>query len=189
VSWNDGEYYDASFGINKCRRYHALLRDFYQSLHNWSAGISAFAGSSAFIAFLAGSPEITGWLSAVFGLVSTFELIFRYEERVRYHNDPCVRFTNLAAKLEITPETLEELGRIRAKRITIEADENEVKRLVEIRASVEEARSRGIPEAKLIKLSRPQRVLGYLFTFGLSRLEKQKALMETEEHRQAGGAM
>jgi hypothetical protein len=69
VSWNDGEYYDASFGINKCRRYHALLRDFNQSRHNWSAGISAFAGSSAFVAFLAGSSEITGWLSEVVPIV------------------------------------------------------------------------------------------------------------------------
>jgi hypothetical protein len=185
VSWEDGEYYDASFGINKSRRYHALLRDFYQSMHNWSAGISAFAGSSAFVSFLADAPQITGWLAGVFGLISIFELIFRYEERARAHNDLCRRFTHLAAELEKTPETPEELGRIRAKRIEIEADEADVKRLIEIRASNEEARARGIPESRLVRLGPLQRVFGYMFTFGLRKLEKSKAAMEEAETMQA----
>lgn len=181
MSWNDGEYYDASFAISKCRRYHALLRDFYQSAHNWTTAVNAFAGSAAFVAVLANASSMAGVLSALFALASIFESIFRYEERARTHHDLCVRFTHLAAELETMPETPEHLAEVRAQRIRIEADETEVKRLVEIRASNEEARARGVPEAKLIRLSRPQCAFGYVFTIGLHRLESQKAALESNK--------
>jgi hypothetical protein len=70
--------------------------------------------------------------------------------------DLCVRFTNLAAELEKLPPTPENLAKVRAKRLEIEADETEVKRLVEIRATNEEARGRGVPEAQFTKLTRMQ---------------------------------
>jgi hypothetical protein len=181
VSWDDGDYYDASFGINKNRRYHALLRDFYQSAHNWTVGVNAFAGSAAFVAILAKFSLLAESLSALFALAAIFESIFRYEERARVHHDLCVRFTNLAAEIETMPETPENLGSVRARRIMIEADETEVKRLVEIRAMNEEARGRGVPEVKLAPLSWLQCRFGYVFTFGMRKLERRKAANEAAE--------
>jgi hypothetical protein len=188
VSWDDGDYYYASLAINKNRRYHAMLRDFYRSAHNWTVGVNAFAGSAAFVAILASASTIAAVVSALFALAAIFESIFRYEERAQAHHDLCVRFTHLAAEIEELAETPEELARVRAKRIKIEADETEVKRLVEIRASNEECRARGIAEAKLIPLSWAQCKFGYVFTFGLRKLEKRKAAMEAAEEEQANAA-
>jgi hypothetical protein len=176
VSWNEGEYYDAAFGINKNRRYHALLSGYYQAVYNWTVGLNAFAGSGAFVAILARAPIwASGTLSGVFAFAAVLESIFRYEHRARAHHDLCVRFTKLAAELERLSPTPENLKKVRARRIEIEADEPGVKRLVEIRAVNEEARARGVPEAQLTRLSWMQWWLGPVFTFGLRRLEQEKA--------------
>ena len=183
MSWNDGEYYDAAFGINKSRRYHALLRDFYQSAYNWTVALNAVAGSAAFVAILAHAPTwAPATLSGLFALAATLESIFRYERRARAHHDLCVRFTRLAAEMEKLAATPENLACVRAKRLEIEADETEVKRLVEIRAMNEESRARGVPEARLASLNSMQRWFGAVFTFGLPRLEREKAARERREN-------
>jgi hypothetical protein len=182
VSWNDGEYYDAAFGINKSRRYHALLRDFYQGAYNWIVGLNAVAGSAAFVAILAHAPTwAPATLSGLFGLAAILESIFKYGDRARAHHDLCVRFTKLAAEMERLAPTPENLASVRAERLEIEADESEVKRLVEIRAMNEESRARGVPEARLASLSRMQCWFGPVFTFGLLRLERERAAREVEE--------
>jgi hypothetical protein len=173
--WNDGEYYDASFGIHKCRRYHAKLRDFYQAAYNYTTAANAFGASGAFIAVLGSLNVIAAVLSAIVALGSLFDSIFKYENKARIHHELCTRFTKLAAELETLPETPENLATVRAKRLLIEADEPGEKRLVERMANNEEARSRGVAEADLLKLSWFQCNLGYIATFGLRKLEKQKA--------------
>ncbi len=179
MTWDDDDYYYASFAVNKCRRYHALLRDFYQGAYNWTVGANAFAGSGAFVAILTHAPTwAPATLSGIFALAAIFESIFRYEHRARTHHALCVRFTELAAELELLPANPENLAHVRAKRIEIEADETEVKRLVEIRAANDECRARGVPEAKLERLSRMQCWFGPIFTFGLPRLEREKAARE-----------
>jgi hypothetical protein len=105
--WNDGDYYDASFGIHKCRRYHAKLRDFYQGVYNYTTGANAFGASGAFVAILGGLTAFAATLSAIVALASLFDSIFKYEMRARLHNDLCARFTRLAAELETLPATPE----------------------------------------------------------------------------------
>ena len=178
--WNDGDYYDASFGIHKCRRYHAKLRDFYQALHSYTTAANAFAASGAFIAIVGSLSVVAGILAAVVALASLFDSIFAYESKARLHHELCARFTRLAADLEKLPETPVNLADVRAKRLLIEADEPGEKRLVDLMASNEEARSRGIAEKDLHPLSWWQCWFGYFFTFGLRRLEREKAKREAE---------
>lgn len=178
--WDGDGYYEASFGIHKSRRYHAKLRDFYQAVYNYTTAANAFAASGAFIAILGSLTIIAGTLSAIVALASFFDNIFKYENKARTHHDLCYRFTRLAAEIETMSETPEHLAEVRAKRLLIEADEPSEKRLVEIMASNEEARSRGVAEAKLHRLSRPQCWFGYVWTFGLRRLELEKAARETQ---------
>ena len=172
--WDGDGYYEASFGIHKSRRYHAKLRDFYQAAYNYTTAANAFAASGAFIAILGSLTVIAGTLSAIVALASFFDNIFKYENKARAHHDLCSRFTRLAAEMEQMAETPDNLAAVRAKRLLIEADEPSDKRLVELMA----ARSRGVAEAKLYRLSRPQCWFGYIWTFGLHRLEKEKAARE-----------
>jgi hypothetical protein len=181
VSWDDDDYYDVSFGINKSRRYHAKLRDFYQGAYNWTVGTNAVAGSAAFVAVLGSQSIVAGILSGIFAVASVLEAIFRYEGKARHHQELCRRFTMLAAEMERLPETPENLAKMRAARLKTEAEETSVKRCVELMASNEEARSRGVPESKLYNLSVWQCNLGYLWTMGLPRLAREKAEREARE--------
>lgn len=180
ASWDDDGYYDASFGVNKSRRYHAKLRDFYQAAYNYTVGFNAFASSGAFVAILGSQPILAGSLSGIVALASLFESIFKYETRARRHGELCIRFTRLAAEIEPMAATPENLAKVRAERLLIEADEPEDKRLVELMASNEEARSRGVQEVRLQPLSWWQCKLGYVFTFGIRRLEQSKAQREAQ---------
>jgi hypothetical protein len=181
VTWDDDGYYDISFGISKCIRYHAKLRDFYQGAYNWTVGTNAVAGSSAFVAVLGSQPILAGVLSGVFAIASVFEAIFRYEGKARHHQDLCRRFTILASELAVLPATPENLAQMRAKRLFIEADETAVKRCVELMATNEEARARGVAEAKLPRLGFWQCNIGYVFTVGMPRLAREKAAREAIE--------
>lgn len=178
ASWDDDGYYETSFGVNKSRRYHAKLRDFYQSAYNYTVGFNAFAASGAFVAVIGWQPLIAVPLSGIVALASLFESIFKYENRARRHTELCVRFTRLAAEIETLPATPENLAYVKSQRLLIEAEEPDEKRLVELMASNEEARSRGVPESRLQPLTWWQCKLGYVFTFGIRRLEKRKAERE-----------
>lgn len=177
-NWNDDDYYDASFAICKCRRYHAKLRDFYQGAYNYTVAANAFGASGAFVAVIGSQSVVAAILTGGVALASLFESIFKYENRARIHHDLCVRFTRIAEEIEKRPATPENLAFVRTKRLEIEADEPSEKRLVERMASIEEARSRGVAEENLDRLTRAQRSLGYIATFGLHHLERQKAERE-----------
>jgi hypothetical protein len=176
--WDDGDYYDASFSIHKSRRYHARLRDFYQTLHNYTTGLNAFAASGAFVAFLGSLTNFAAALSAIVALASLFDSLFQYDSRARLHHDLCARFTRTAAEIETLPETPQSLAHVRSERLKMECDEPAEKRLVERMAENDEARSRGVPESELIHLSKPQRILGYFFTYNMAHLERQRAARE-----------
>ena len=175
MSWDDDGYYDASHGVHKCRRYHGKLRDFYQAAYNYTVAANAFGASGVFISLLGDQTRIAVVLSAFVAFASLMESIFRYEHKARLHHDLGARFTRLAAEIEMLPETPSNLAKVRAARLEIEAEEPAEKRLVELMASNDEQRSRGVSEDQLVKLSFWQRNLGYLLTFGMQRLERERA--------------
>jgi hypothetical protein len=180
MNWADSPYYEVSCSVHKCRRYHAKLRDFYQGAYNWTVAGNAITGSAAFVAILASNPFYLGTiLSGVFAVASSLEAIFKYETKARAHHDLSVRFTKLAAEIEELQETPDNLARVRAERLRIEADEPAEKRLVEIMASNDELRARGVPESKLHRVSWCQSKFGYIWTWGLRRLEREKSARES----------
>jgi hypothetical protein len=187
VTWNSDGYYDLSFGVHKSRRYHSLMRDFNQTVFNHITASNAFAASGAFFSIVGGLPYVGATLSGIVALASLFDLIFRYETRAREHHDLCARFTHLAKRIETSKATPKNLAQLRAERLEIEADEQSCKRLIDIRAQNEEARARGVSEAKLAPLTRWQCRLGYIFTYGLRRLEEAKGSHElaADEGRRA----
>lgn len=179
MSWNDGDYYYASFAVHKCRRYHARLRDFYRSAHNLILIANIVASSGAFVALLGSLPWLATVLSGLVAVASLCDYVFQTEKTSALHAELCRKFTGLAADIEGLEETPDNLRRVRAKRLKIEADEPSEKRLVDLWAQREEERARGVEEARLIPLSRLQRsFLGCMFTFGMRRLERWKALLE-----------
>jgi hypothetical protein len=81
-------------------------------------------------------------------------------------------FTDLAAEIVKREPTSSNLKLVKAQRLKIEKDEPPVKRLVDLQAQNEEARSRGVPESKMVPLKAWQRCFGYVITIGMPRLER-----------------
>ncbi len=175
MTWDDDRYYDISYAVHRSRRYHAYLRDHYRSLHDGISVLTVFGASSAFFALLGNLTEIATGLTAIIGLGSLIDLLLGFGKKSELHNDLCRRFTNLAANIESWDATPENLTKARSARVRIECDEPSIKRLVDLMADNDEAKSRGVGSEFLVPLSWWQRKFGCFFTFGMSRLDKWRA--------------
>ncbi|MGH7783454.1 MAG: hypothetical protein ACREO5_06415 [Candidatus Binatia bacterium] len=148
------------------------MRAFYNACHNYSEAATAITGSAAFISlFGSGFDWITKFLTGVVAAASTANLVFQFPAKAELHDDLCRRFTDLAARIELWPATPENCAKARADRLQIEKDEPTERRLVDLLAFNEEARSRGISADRLVPLSRLQRIFGYICTFGMGKIE------------------
>ena len=178
MNWNSGECYDISFSIHKSRRYNAKLRDFYHTVHSLMKVSIAFAASGAFLAILGSLPKTGALLAGFVAIASFLDMFLDAGNKAAIHGQNAAEFSKLAADLEQWEANPENLSKARARRIRIEAHEPHEKRLVDLMADNEEARSRGCLEAQLMPLSRMQRTFGFLFDFGLKRIEIWKQNLE-----------
>jgi hypothetical protein len=172
AQWNDGDFYDASFSVHKSRRYHAKMRAFYRNLYDLTVAATALTGSAAFVSLIGDSSWLAKWLTGIVAIASTLELVFGLSKKADIHDSLCRRFTELAADIERKEATEENLQEVRARRLMIERDEPTERRLIDLLAQNEECRSRGVSPDDLVPITMPQRVLGYVWTFGMSRIDK-----------------
>jgi hypothetical protein len=180
MTWDDDGYYDVSFVVNRSRRYHAKMRAFYQSCHDYTTAATAISGTSGFIAVLANSSHLAAWLTAIVAIASTLDLVFGFDKKAAVHDVLCRRFTELASQIVEWNATPENLTKARERRLKIEADEPTERRIIDLIAQNEECRARGVELEKLLRISRLQRMLGYVFTFGLKRIEDDHREMSAE---------
>jgi hypothetical protein len=113
---------------------------------------------------LAKGTEIAKYLTAVVATSAALDSVFRFNRKARTHEALCRRFTELSSKIAGWEPNPANLKKARAERLKIEKDEPPVRRLVDLQAQNEEARSRGITDDNLVPLSRLQRTFGYVFT-------------------------
>ena len=171
AQWKDGDFYDCSFSVHKSRRYHAKMRAFYRTCYNLTVAATAVTGSAAFVSLLGSATMLAKWLTGVVAIASTLELVFRLSKKADLHDDLCRRFTKLAADMEKMEPTNENLQNARAQRLLIERDEPTERRLIDLVAQNEESRARGVSPEDLVPISGPQRLFGYIFTFGMGRID------------------
>ena len=172
ASWDDDGYYDVCFAVEKSRRYHAKMREFYDWWHNLARVTTALTGTASFFVLLANGLGIAKWLTAFVAMAAAIDSVFRFERKARTQDGLYRRFTNLSARIAGWQPTPENLQKARAARLNIEADEPPVRRLVDLMAQNEECRARGVGDDGMVPLSMWQRTFGYVFTFGLRRLEQ-----------------
>jgi hypothetical protein len=181
ASWDDDGYYDAAFGVGKSRRYHAFMRAFYQRLSDWTLAAQALTGAAAFVALLPAQPNslLPKILTAVVAVAATLDLVFRFSQKARVHDELCGKFTQLAADMaEMTPNA-KNLQSARASRIRLEASEPTERRLIDLRAHNDELSARGVSAERFVPLDFWQMSwLAYLFTFGESNIRKRMKNIE-----------
>jgi hypothetical protein len=137
---------------------------------------TALTGTASFFVLLAQGTEIAKYLTGIVAAASSLDSVFRFSRKARAHEALCRRFTDLSSKIAGWEPTPANLKKARADRLKIERDEPPVRRLVDLQAQNEEARSRGVSDDQLVPLGPFQRsFLGYAFAFGMRRLEKWHA--------------
>ncbi|GHE69980.1 hypothetical protein GCM10019059_32170 [Camelimonas fluminis] len=170
-----GEFNNLGISICKSRRYHEKLAHFYSYWRDTNRIAAVVAGSSLFVLIFSGLDKFAGTVSAIFALWAMIDFIVSPDKKAERHEDLRQSFIDLEILLNDAGRTDGDLRKLRAKRLSIEKREPPCKRLVDLQARNDELRARGYPADDMVPLSRAQSSLGYLFTFGMGRLEKWKA--------------
>lgn len=179
MSWSEGDFAQINFAIGKSRRYHSMMRDFYRRLSDAVTAITALTGTSAFVAlFLADRSTI--WAKILIGMIaaaSTLNLVFGFSKKSDTHDKLFKDFTKLSSELELLPATDKNLQKMRAKRKNLEVEEPSIRRVIDLRACLDEERSWGMADEDLIPLGwwQTRTPLGYFFDFGLSGVDERRA--------------
>lgn len=185
LPWDKSPYYEVSFAISRCRRYHEKMQSFYERWHDRVAVSNAVLSGTAFVSLVGGKGTLIATiLTALVATAAAFDAKLQPSKKAKKHSDLARRFTELASKLAMRDATNDNLRWASAERLNIEKDEPPVRRLVDLQAMNEEYRARGVPEASQIPLTRFQRRIGYYFPeCGMARLERWKADREAGANR------
>lgn len=145
---------------------------FYQRLSDFVLGINAILGAGAFIALLGGKDGLVAQiLIGIVALGSALDNVLGFAKKSKQHADLCRKFTELAARMALWDATDENYKKAASERIMIEKDEQPVHRLIDIAARNEEMLSRGYSAEQMAPLTWMQSTFGYVFTFGMKRLD------------------
>jgi hypothetical protein len=172
LKWN---LYDLDFSVHKSRRYHEKLSTFYGV---WSGAVkivTLISGSGLWFLLFAGAQHTAEWLAAFIAVWAAVDYMVAPDKKAAKHRDLCEEFTDLAKKIVTAPRTDEAYRNLVAERLDLEKQITGCKRLIDLQARNEECRARGFPPEDIVPLSKPQRVIGYIFTYGMPRLEEWKA--------------
>ena len=169
--WSDDGYYDVCFSIERARRYHSKMRAFYEWCHNLARVAIALSGTASFFVVLAKDLNIAKYLTGVVAVGASIRSVFRFERKARLHDQLVQEFTALAARIAEWDPIPAKSKKARAGRLKIEGRGAPVRRLIDLQAQNEEARSRRSwpPRLSTAELSRLQRAFGYVGTFGMAR--------------------
>lgn len=172
--WDDGDCFKVAFAVGRSRRYHAKMHRFYEAMHDGVIAVNAVLGAGAFVALIGGKTgSLATVLTGILAAASALDTTFGWSRKAKLHADLTRRFTDLAARMIEKPATSASYRWACAERIRIEKDEPPIRRLVDLQAQNEESRSLGVDPAYQIQLTRRQRIFGYIFTFGMTRLQRE----------------
>jgi hypothetical protein len=140
------------FGVKKSMRYHSRRRAALERWDNWTNWIVAVTGASAFAAIVGSGDHASTFakvLTFAVAAISLADVIFSFGARSRLHQDLYRRFAELAVEVSLVETaTSHDISRLRAKRLTIEADEPHVIDALERWCWNEEAEARGQMDAR-----------------------------------------
>jgi hypothetical protein len=151
------------------------MQSFYDWCYNLTRAATALTGTASFFVLLAHGTEIAKYLTAIVATAAALDSVFRFNRKARAHEALARRFTDLSSKVAGWEPVPANLKKARAERLRIEKDEPPVRRLIDLQAQNEEARSRDLPSEYIVPLTWSQRTFGYVFTFGMQRLEDWQA--------------
>ena len=165
------------FGVRRSVRYHQRRQHHYESFHQWVIFVGLLFGSATLglfaTEFAAGWPLVWKLLpAAVVSLLSALDLVLGSQRKATGHHDLARDFIALEIQMELAgphPEPAT-LAKLTAERLSIEAREPPVLRVLDTLCHNELAHAMGHDGAAQVPLSWYQRLFAGWFDLRQSRL-------------------
>ena len=167
------------FNVRRSVRYHSRRRQFFDRYRLFTSAMSAIFGSAAIATVMsaAGKQYTIAAAAAVTGL-SIIDLVVGSARMARLHEDLYRRFIQLEKEIVSIAEegfSEEDLRRFTASRLSIEADEPPVKRVLDSLCYNELVRAMGYSQEHFIRVRWYQRLFAQLVDIQQDRLAKRAA--------------
>ena len=160
--------HDLLFGVRRSVRYHVRRRMFFDRLNLFASAVSVVFGSAAMAALLGELGR--GWVAAAAGVVtvvSAVNLVVGAARMARLHADLARRFIELDKRIvTLGAAAAEQMPEWQAARLTIEAEEPPVLRVLDTLCHNELMRAMGYPASQWIRVAWHQRLLAQFVDVG-----------------------
>ena len=149
-----GRHHRLLFGVRRSVRYHNRRRMFFDGFGLFKSACTVILGSGTMVGILtSGGHAFTLLAAALITVLSAIDLVVGTSKAARLHSDLARRFIEL--EKEFLPEkatTRAELDRLEAARLTIEADEPPILRILDSVCHNELLRSMGYEDEVFLKI-------------------------------------
>lgn len=165
------KYHDLFFGVRRSIRYHTRRRAFFDTCHTVVNFIGVVFGSATILGVLGTMGQ--GWTigaAVIVTVSSALDLVIGTAGKARVHHDLARRFIELEKQMLVGEQSEENLVRFTNERLTIEADEPPVKRVLDLLCHNEQARAEGYDPKHFVKVPFYQRWLAQFVDIGQDNL-------------------
>jgi hypothetical protein len=165
MSKKPNEHYGLLFDVRRSIRYHNRRRAFFDRLHTLSSAASLVFGSAVVASLLGQYTAFTAAAGVVVTVFSCADLVAGSTQKARLHWDLARRFADLEKSLikNARPDT-EAMRKMQEERLSIEADEPPVLRVLDCLCYNEMIKAEGRPpEKEATPISRRQRLFAQWF--------------------------
>lgn len=162
------ELHGLLFDVRRSARYHVRRRGFYERLHKIASALNILSGSTTFIGLIKSYPNLSLLGAGLVTIVSTVDLVIGSPQMARKHNDLARQFISLEKKIiTVDKEKAEQkdIIKLTALRLTIEANEPPVYRVLDALCHNELCKALGYGENSFFKISGLQAALANWIDF------------------------
>ncbi|POA25649.1 MULTISPECIES: hypothetical protein [unclassified Pseudomonas] len=168
------------FAVRRSSRYHQRRRGFFDRLDRTSNVASMVFGSAAFVGVLQGDDlkKLALWASAGLAVLAAVNLVMGSAVRARDHSDFMRKYNELEQRM-LQPASEELLLSITADRLSIEANEPPVLRVLDCICHNDQLRAEGGDAGEYVTIGPLQRLFSPFFDFCDGSLKKVKDEVNT----------
>ena len=156
------------FDVRRSIRYHTRRRRFFDNMYRWKTWLALVFGGAAFVSLAAQMHgDLPLLMTALVSVVSALDLVIGSTTRARLHADLARRFVELEREIALMKDPAEEALRTwTAQRLTIEADEPPILRVLDILCHNELLLAMDYPRRRLCVVPWHKRVLAPFVNVG-----------------------
>ncbi len=149
----DIQWHNQSFDIRRSIRYHLRRRAFFDRLDQMTNMVSVIFGSTAVFGVLEQDYKVLALSAAgVVTVLSAINLVMGSAQRARAHSDFVRQYIELEKRLSLEQPSETLLRGVIDARLSIEAEEPPVLRVLDVICHNEQMRAMGYPREELVKV-------------------------------------